>query len=62
MINKQRKVKKIDMQLKEEMRMSGCSRSGGCIIMRRCNNYGKPGYNMYICKKDEEMSNVYSFE
>jgi len=40
--------------------MNGCNRSRGCTIMRRCGNYGEPGYNARICKKDKEMSNIYS--
>jgi len=55
-------VKEVDIQLKEEMYMSGRSRGGGRTTMRRYNNCGEPGYNTCICKKDEEMSNVYSSE
>ena len=53
-------VKKVDVQLEEEMYMNSCSRSGGCTIIRRCSNCGEPRYNACIYKKDEEMSNVYS--
>ena len=28
--------------------------------LQRYNNCNKPGYNVYICKNDEEMTNVYS--
>ncbi len=48
------------MQLEEEMRTSGCSQGGGRTTMRHCGNYGEPGYNTRIYKKDEETSNVYS--
>ncbi len=44
------------------MCMNGYSRSGGCMIIWRYNNCSEPGYNTRICKKDEEMSNVYSSE
>jgi len=50
----------VDIQLREEMRMSGCNQDGGRTIMRCCGNCGELGYNMRICKKDEEMFNVYS--
>ena len=50
----------MDAQLEEEMRMSGCGRGESRITMRCCNNCSEPGYNTCICKKDEEMSNVYS--
>ncbi len=32
----------------------------GRIIIQCYNNCSEPGYNIYIYKKDEEMSNVYS--
>ncbi len=50
------------MQLEEEIRINSCSRGGGCTIVRRYSNCSEPGYNIYIYKKDEEMSNVYSFD
>ncbi len=42
------------------MRTNGYSQGKGCTIMRCCNNYGEPGYNACIYKKDKEMSNIYS--
>ncbi len=42
--------------------MNGCNRSGGYTTMRHYDNYSESGYNARICKKDEEMSNVYSSE
>src|SRR6266699_6832385 len=53
-------TREMDAQLKKEMRTSGRNRSGGRTIMRRCGNCSEPGHNARICKKDEEMSNVYS--
>ncbi len=50
------------MQLEEEMHISGRGRGGGCTIIRRCSNCSEPGYNTRIYKKDEEMSNIYSFD
>ncbi len=44
------------------MRINGRGRGGGRIIIRRCNNYSEPGYNIRIYKKNEEMFNVYSFD
>ncbi len=44
------------------MRTNGRGQGGGCMIVRRCGNYGESGYNACICKKNKEMSNVYSFE
>jgi len=41
---------------------NGCGQGGGCTTMRCCDNCGKPGYNVCICKKDEEMFNVYNFK
>ncbi len=55
-------IKEVNAQLKEEMRMSGCGQSGGRITMRCYGNCGELGYNARTCKKDEEMSNVYSSE
>ena len=52
----------MDTQLEKEMRMNGRSRGGGRTTMRRCSNYSKPRHNVYIYKKDEEISNVYSSE
>jgi len=42
--------------------MNSRNRDGGCITIRRYSNCGEPGYNAYIYKKDEEMSNVYISE
>ncbi len=53
-------AKEMDVQLEEEMCTSGRGRGGGRTTMRRCGNCSEPGYNARICKKDEEMSNVYS--
>ena len=50
----------MDMQLKEEMYINGCDQGGGRTIIRRYSNCSEPRYNMRICKKNEEMSNVYS--
>ena len=50
----------MDAQLKEKIYTNGCNQSGGRIKMRCYSNYSEPGYNICICKKDEEMSNVYS--
>ena len=55
-------VKEINIQLEEEMRTNGRSQGGGRTTVRRYGKYGEPGYNTCICKKDKEMSNVYSFE
>ncbi len=48
------------MQLEEEIYTSGYSRGGGRITIRRCGNCSELRYNARICKKDEEISNVYS--
>jgi len=53
-------TKEVNTQLKEEMCTSGCSQDRGCTTVRRCGNYSEPGHNTRICKKDKEMSNVYS--
>ncbi len=53
-------VREMDVQLEEEIRANGCNRSGSRTIIQRYGNCGEPGHNAYICKKDEEMSNVYS--
>ena len=53
-------VKEVDIQLEKEMYMSDRNRDGGRMIIRRYNNCSEPGYNACICKKNEEMSNVYS--
>ena len=50
------------MQLEEEMRINGRGQGRGCIIVRCYGNYNESGYNVCICKKDEEMSNIYSFD
>ena len=50
----------MDIQLEKEMRMNGRGQGGDRTIVRRCGNCGELGYNARICKKDEEMSNVYS--
>ena len=50
------------MQLEEEMRTNGRGQGGGCTTVRRYGNCGEPGHNARTCKKDEEMSNVYSSE
>ncbi len=55
-------TKEVDTQLEEEMRMNGRSRGGGYTTIRRYNNCNEPGHNARTCKKDEEMSNVYSFD
>ena len=52
----------MDIQLEEEMYMNSHNQNGGCTIIRRYSNYSKPRHNARICKKDEEMSNVYSSE
>ncbi len=53
-------VREVDIQLEEEIHTSGCSRGKGRTTIQSCGNYSEPGYNTCICKKDEEMSNVYS--
>ncbi len=53
-------AKEVDIQLEEEMRTNGRNQSGGRTIVRRCGNCSELGYNTYIYKKDEEISNVYS--
>ena len=55
-------ARKIDMQLKEEMRMNSRNRSRGRTTIQRYSNYSKLGHNAYTCKKDEETSNIYSFD
>ncbi len=50
----------MDIQLEGEMYMSGRGQSGGRIIVQCYGNCNKPGHNTCICKKDEEMFNVYS--
>ncbi len=50
----------MDIQLEEEIRISGRSQGGGRTTVRCYGNCGEPGYNVRICKKDEEMFNVYS--
>ncbi len=50
----------MDIHLKKEIYTNGCNRGVGCMTMRRCSNCGEPEYNIRICKKDEEMFNVYS--
>jgi len=53
-------VKEVDVQLTEEMYVSGRDQGGSCTTMRRCSNCNEPGYNACIYKKDREMSNVYN--
>ena len=53
-------VRKVDVQLEEEMHTNGCNRGEGRTTMRRYSNCNELGYNMRICKKDEEISNIYS--
>ena len=55
-------VKEMDMQLEEEMCISGCSRGRGCTTIWCYSNCGELKYNIRIYKKDEEMFNVYSSE
>ncbi len=50
----------MDIQLEEEIYTNGRSQGEGCITIRRYSNCSEPGYNAYIYKKDEKMSNVYS--
>jgi len=52
----------MDIQLEEEIRMNDRNWSGSCTIIQYYNNCNEPGYNIRICKKDEKMSNIYSFE
>ncbi len=52
----------MDTQLKEEMRISDRGQNKGRTTMRHCSNCSEPGHNICICKKDKEMSNVYSFD
>ncbi len=53
-------AKKVDIQLEEEIYISGRSQSGGYTTIQCCSNYSEPGYNTRTCKKDEEISNVYN--
>ena len=53
-------VKEVDIQLEEEMRMNGRGQGRGRTIVRCYGNCDESGYNICICKKDEEMSNVYN--
>ncbi len=53
-------VKEIDGQLDEEMYINDRGRGGGRTIVRRYSNCSKPGYDIRICKKNEEMVNIYS--
>ncbi len=53
-------TREVDTQLEKEMRTSGHGRDGGRTIIQRCGNCSEPKYNMCICKKDEEMFNIYS--
>ena len=55
-------IREVDAQLEEEMCMNGCGQGGGRTTVRCCGNCGEPRYNTHICKKDEEMFNVYSSE
>ncbi len=48
------------MQLKEEIYTNNYSRSKGYTTIRRYNNCNELRYNVYICKKDEEISNIYN--
>ncbi len=48
------------MQLEKEMHTSSCNRGGSCTTIQRYSNYNEPRYNAHICKKNEEMSNIYS--
>ncbi len=50
----------MDIQLRKEIRTNDRSQSGGHTTIWHCANYGEPGYNTCICKKDEEMFNIYS--
>ncbi len=52
----------MDIQLEEEIYTNGRGQGGGCTTIQRCGNCNKPRHNVYICKKDKEMSNVYSSE
>ncbi len=47
------------MQLEKEMRTSGRSRGGDRTTIRYYGNCNEPRYNIRICKKDKEMSNIY---
>ena len=46
--------------MEEEIYTNSCNRGKGCTIIQRYNNCNEPGYNTYTCKKNEEMSNIYS--
>ncbi len=50
----------MDVQLEEEIYISGRSQGKGRITMRYYGNCGEPGYNIYIYKKDKKMFNIYS--
>ncbi len=53
-------IREVDVQLEEEMCMSGRGQGEGRTTVRRCGNCGEPGHNICIYKKDKKMSNVYS--
>jgi hypothetical protein len=54
--------KAIDEQLESENREKGGQRRTGERGPRHCSNCGKTGHNARTCKKDAEMSDVYSSE
>ncbi len=50
----------MDTQLEEEMHTNDRNQGGGRTTVRHYSNCSEPRHNTCICKKDEEMFNVYS--
>ena len=50
----------MDMQLKKEIYTSNRNRDRDRTTIRRYSNCSEFRYNTYICKKDEEISNIYN--
>ncbi len=50
----------MDIQLEEEIRTNGRGRGKDRTTIQHYDNCSEPRHNMRICKKDEEMFNIYS--
>jgi len=50
----------VDTQLEKEIYTNDRNRGKGRTTIRRYGNCSELGYNIYIYKKDEEMSNIYN--
>ncbi len=50
----------MDVQLEEKMYTNGRSQNKGHTTIQHYSNCNEPRYNTRICKKNEEMSNIYS--